>query len=462
MRGHKCDYSKQIREEFIENEVFKKYPNGSNIVLPADNKVYKMSMVNLPANTSINLNGNTLKAMDNSKDYNHVLQFNNSHNCKIYNGKIDGNRVNIPKTYFHYGLYILSCENVELENLEIVNCDGEGVFIGYTGYTTKNIRCKNIKLSGNLRNDIAITNAENVFLENIDIDSIAKNSASIDIEIQSDRDIIKNVYLTNVNINSSIQPFKILKNGYKGVIDGVNINNITFLGEKTLMASECTNLKINGLTSKNGIELIGINGLVIQNIDIENSVGNGIYLYKSLNNVLTQNVKMINVKVNGCANYGIILQDVKNLNAYMVECNNNNNGLSILYSCSNINITDLCCKGNSYGIETQGAPTNVNLLNYNLDGNTNGEFNGRHENFNLINRNGFSILSKTNGYKANFTVDDTTAVLKCSTDIGSNKFTILRQYDHSTDYIPNGNIFEGIDGKLRYKNINGEIKTLSN
>lgn len=143
-----------------------------------------------------------LKSIPNNKTHFAVLIINEIKNVKIFNANILGERFEHigNKGQWGMGIRIMASENVQLYNPTVKEMWGDGIYIGgRNGKPSKNIGVYNAFLDNNRRNGLSITSADCVKL----IKPLVANSngqspkAGIDIEPNSNDDIINNVIIDN-------------------------------------------------------------------------------------------------------------------------------------------------------------------------------------------------------------------------------------------------------------------------
>lgn len=442
-------------------------PNGGTVLFQSG-KVYITDTISIPSNITLDLNTSTLKLKANVPDYHNLINIGGSSlvkNVKVKNGKLDGNRSNQTQDFFRYGVYPINCDGVYLENLEIVSCDGEGIFVGYTGYLAKNIFLKNIKLSDNTRNDIAITNADSVFGDNVIITSTATDSACIDLELQSNSDTIKNIYLNNFVVNSANQPMKLISNNHTGVMDNVNISNFKFTGVKGLSIQSFDNVKIRNLDTVAGVEIIGSKNISVNGFKAKGINGNGLYLYPDASSRTCENIILDGLDISGCTSYGLLLQGMVNSQVANTKTYNNvSAGIGIMYTNINLHLANVISTDNQatktqkYGIEFQGTNTGIVLVDVYTAGNlTSNTLNYPTVIFEMNNTSiRFISPDGTNSFSLAL---DNLFNLTWSGQLKAKKFAIKQTVASNT--VATGELFEdSADNKLKYMNQSGTILNL--
>ena len=162
-------------------------------------------------------------------------------NIVIDNISIVGDRENhmSEKGEWGMGIYIDKSENIVINNPEIYNCWGDGIYIGGGSSPSKNITINSAKIDNNRRNGITITNGEFIFINN----SYISNSngvppmAGLCIEPNNKNNNIDHIYIDNIttyknsNYGIVINLNKILTNNGKNV--NIAINNHSDNSSKT-------------------------------------------------------------------------------------------------------------------------------------------------------------------------------------------------------------------------------------
>lgn len=434
---------------------------------------YVVRKLSAKSNITMNLNGSTLKQKSNVPIYTNVIDVGDSglvKNFKIMNGKIDGNKANQTVEFYRYGIYTLECDVVIMEDLDIFDFTGEGIFVGYTGYYSKNIYINRVFLHGHLRNDLAITNAENVYITDLVVDSMAYDSASVDLELQHATDKIINVHFKNLFVKSTTQQAKIFKNGFPGVLKNITIDNAVFTGAKSLVIEDADIVTLSNIQAEQGIEIIGCRDVVVNGMKIQGSTKNGLYVYKNaINGNISKNITLNNLDVSGSNGYGVVLQDVdvavlSNVQSY----NNTGNGVGVLYNNKNINMINVVStdrrttgKTQPYGIEFNGVNSNIQIIGGDFRGNLTGNYLNLPSNISLMMRSTYRFSSPNGVGSHALDYDDNT--LTWGAFFKAKCVGLTDKYDNAFDVIPNGSIYEDKnDGRLKYKNLDGVIQTLSN
>lgn len=203
------DYTNQLQSA-IKNNRKVLMPNFA--ILINDNSLV------IPSNTIIQFQEKSMLVMKPSKKGElpnnpyYALTLNKVENVSINNCNIRGDRENHigNKGEWGMGIAILGSSNITISGGRIVNCWGDGIYVGkvkeqskkYKGYhiPSSSILIEGVFLDNNRRNGISITSAVKVDIKNCIIANTngILPMSGIDIEPNSSLDLIKNINLRNV------------------------------------------------------------------------------------------------------------------------------------------------------------------------------------------------------------------------------------------------------------------------
>jgi len=227
-----------------------------------------------------------------------VLNLNRVSNVKILNPVIVGDRQihKGNKGEWGMGISINSSSNVSIYNSNITNCWGDGIYIGNINkIPSNNIMIDGGKIDNNRRNGISIISGKKITVRNIVLSNTNGTlpSAGIDLEPNSNQDVLENVVVENViSYNNADAGFLIYLASMLGSIE----NNVTIslIGITDYYSPNA--LSIPGLRNdyKNNIKKIS------GNIKIQDFTSNGskeVFARSSGNYVYTPKITVGNMKV---------------------------------------------------------------------------------------------------------------------------------------------------------------------
>ncbi|HUH52334.1 MAG TPA: right-handed parallel beta-helix repeat-containing protein [Flavobacterium sp.] len=112
-----------------------------------------------------------------------------------------------------HGVVIRNCSDILLDGLKIEKTIGDGVYIGQLDdLASKNIYVKNTVIDQVMRNGVSITSGRNIMLYNLFIANTHGTNpmCGIDIEPNSNRDFIENIFIVNtITYNNKVGGLKI-------------------------------------------------------------------------------------------------------------------------------------------------------------------------------------------------------------------------------------------------------------
>lgn len=222
------------------NDIFGKYKFGG-IVL-TDNQKLIMSPSAL------------LVALGNNQANTRVIYAFGRDNISISGGQIVGERkIHTGSSgEWGHGIQISGCTNVTIENVDISQCWGDGIYLGFYDGPNKyssNVTITNCNLHHNRRNNLSITDASNVTVRNCQFNNASGTAPQYGIDIEPN----KNRTCSNVTISDST--FKGNAGGTIQIlgqlnahVKGVTIENCT--GDKEPVIWEGFGGSVSGVTQK--------------------------------------------------------------------------------------------------------------------------------------------------------------------------------------------------------------------
>lgn len=198
---------------------------------------------------------------------------------KTENIKIVGNgaaiRMNKEEYWdsdWHAGINIIESDKIEIDNLEISNCGGDGLYIGRWGgkKSCNDIKIANCKIFNNKRHSISVICAMNLDIENCSLyNNQEKASCGIDFEPNYSQEYLQGIRMNNCRIygnrNTGISCFLITLDGNSPPVD-ITITNCKVMNNNTGIAF--ANSKGDG----------PVGNISIENTTINNSASYGLMI----------------------------------------------------------------------------------------------------------------------------------------------------------------------------------------
>jgi len=149
-------------------QALNKYPV---VELPSGEYRIGVSGLEIPSNRTIIMQENTiLKALPHNQGQYNLFAITTKKNVKIVGGVIDGNRQENESASGEsgHGLGIRSSKNVEIYGTKIINCWGDGIYIGATGEVRicEDLRFDNIICDNNRRQGVSLITGKNITFNN--------------------------------------------------------------------------------------------------------------------------------------------------------------------------------------------------------------------------------------------------------------------------------------------------------
>lgn len=158
-----------------------------------------------------------------------IFKINNVENVVLTGGIVKGDRNTHTGTTGEWGMGITIGENtsnITLTNITIMDCWGDGVYVGSLLGETENVKLNNIICDNNRRNGLSVVNVDNMVVR----DSVFSNThgtnpqAGIDVEPNAGQ-TVNNLTLDNCQLyNNAGAGLDIM--GVAGTIENIKCNNI--------------------------------------------------------------------------------------------------------------------------------------------------------------------------------------------------------------------------------------------
>lgn len=203
-------------------------------------------------------NNAILKAKDNTTGFYNIINVNGVSNVRISGGKVQGIRTAPTRTdpapggEFGYGVSTNGASNVTIENMEVFDCWGDAILIGYgsNGKDSFNVRIINCVLHDCRRQGVSIIGCDTAVIRDCEIYNISGTNPQYGIDIEPDGSgsaeniVIDNCYIHANAVGSIVIP-DTENTASANVIKGVHITNCTLdsinsQGGKEISISNCS------------------------------------------------------------------------------------------------------------------------------------------------------------------------------------------------------------------------------
>lgn len=188
------DYTTYIQKGIDQNSV---------IIMPDFPILINEKGLIISSNKSILFQENSeLILRPNNKESYHLLSIDNVSNVKIFFPKLKGDKSKHLSTTGQWGMgiFIRSSKNVTIRGANIREMWGDGIYIGSNGIIPTNILVENSFMDNNRRNGISVISGNNIQIKNTVITNTngVSPSGGIDIEPNTNNDVLKDIFLDNI------------------------------------------------------------------------------------------------------------------------------------------------------------------------------------------------------------------------------------------------------------------------
>ncbi|WP_293932245.1 hypothetical protein [Sphingobacterium sp. UBA6645] len=342
--------------------------NDGNYLIDASLKSRKKTTPNnlnkkgfsIPSNSQILTSPKTIfKAIPNGDPNYSIISLHYVENVRINSLRIIGERNSHrgKQGEWGYGLFIVGSSNVQIDNVDVESCWGDGVILsgdgdmagGISGKSNENIFINKIFSSKNRRQGLTISSGKNIKINYINVHSTHGIAPECGIDFEPDYyyDKLENIQIGEVNSKRNANTgiiFALHALNQKSVPVSITINKIISEGERAFFigGARSENVKgtinVNQIMSKNapiaGIEIRSYYNqpdLVFDHVTIENPnrtkredfYGSGILIYRDIDDIEPIHKKISpRIRIN---NAKVIDHNSSKFMQYGIYINNRNN-----------------------------------------------------------------------------------------------------------------------------------------
>lgn len=282
-------YSKKGNIDYT-SYIQKALDNEKKILMPNFPILINTKGLSVHSNTSIIFQSKSNIIMEPNDQTNYgIINIINKSNISLYNVKVTGDRYKHfgNKGEWGMGINIIGSKNINIINPKVIQCWGDGIYIGTKGILPENITISGGIVDDNRRNGISVISGKDITIKNIVLSNTNGTlpMSGIDLEPNNPNESLANVNLDNIySYNNERFGFEInltqLLNGKDKNIQ-IKINNcVDYYSNSSLM--------IPGLNNKGNLKLNKILGSISinsfksysSNNSFNMTIGNYIYTPK--------------------------------------------------------------------------------------------------------------------------------------------------------------------------------------
>lgn len=189
------DYTTYIQKGISENRT---------VIFPDFPVLVNVKGITIPSNTVVYFGGKSkvILSPNSAKNY-QIFRIHNVSNVELYNANIVGDRMNHVDQGGEWGMgiSIRGAKNVKIVNANIINCWGDGIYIGTLNNTSSvNVSISNTLIDNNRRNGISVISVNGLQIDNCVISNTAGTNpqAGLDFEPNSVSDTLSNIKINKL------------------------------------------------------------------------------------------------------------------------------------------------------------------------------------------------------------------------------------------------------------------------
>ena len=186
---------------------------GIPVIIPKTNKFYLITSPINVQNDFINYGELSYAYSSQSGNWGtEILNLNNISNIKITGGILNGNRnlgynmydPSLSDDEYGHGISLKSCKNITIENIEIKNCQGDGICLeaGKNNINNSFIVINNCNIHDNYRQGISFVGAENSTINNSNIHNNLRSGINFEPYLSTSKCINVKAYNNDIHLNN--------------------------------------------------------------------------------------------------------------------------------------------------------------------------------------------------------------------------------------------------------------------
>ena len=268
----------------------------------------------MKSNIEFDLDGSKLIVKENNSPYYSAITIQNVNNVIIKNGTIVGDKEKhtfvTENDQWGFGISIKDSYDIEVNNIQICDMIGDGIYISKIKENPYNIRISNCNIFETMRQGISIISGERIEIYNNEIHDIyGKNPQSaIDLESNDSTQNINNVeiYSNKLYNFGGTYAIKIQKNIYSVDVYNNEINrSILVYDAKEMVTISHNNIKDGSIIAYSNNNFQN-EGFVLNKVNINNNIieNGSVELTRVINSCIEKNIlnnSYININASSCA-----------------------------------------------------------------------------------------------------------------------------------------------------------------
>lgn len=238
----------EVRYQHINKYDYLYIPAGEYHINPAANPGFTAGIM-LRDNQSLIMDPNAkLYAMQNNSENYRIIYVSSRENVYISGGKLIGAK---GGGEYGHGIEIVGCTNVNIRNVEVSNCHGDGIYLGLSnGKYSTGVTLTDCSLHHNKRSNLSITEASNVTINNCDFNYAGGFAPHCGIDIEPNHgQTCSNIKISNSRFKGNRGETIQILGQVNAHVKGVTIENCK--GDKAPIQWSGFGGSVSGVTEKN-------------------------------------------------------------------------------------------------------------------------------------------------------------------------------------------------------------------
>nr|WP_314844334.1 right-handed parallel beta-helix repeat-containing protein [uncultured Microbacterium sp.] len=243
---------------------------GASVTLAAGSTLLIGATITVPSGTRFLGNSSLVKKKDTLAP--NAFLVSGVSDVLIQGVRVDGQRTLFASSEWQHGFYIvLGAQRVALRDVEVFNCNGDGVYVGHQGGAAKDITLENVHSHGNNRQGMSVSHVSGLTATGCRFRTTSGTNprAGVDIEPNTGDVVCENIKFVSCTFSG---------NGHFGFLVAFAYTPTVHQGGIELLG--CV-IEANGVDSVNfggGLNLRGARDFTMTGGVIRNNVGPGVFI----------------------------------------------------------------------------------------------------------------------------------------------------------------------------------------
>lgn len=243
---------------------------GASVTLEAGSTCLIGSSITVPTGTRLLGNGALVRKKNTLTS--HAFQVTAVSDVVIENVRVDGQRALFASSEHQHGFYIVvNATRITLRDVEVFDCNGDGIYIGHQGGASKDITLENVYSHGNNRQGMSVSHVSGLTAIGCTFRATSGTNprAGVDIEPNTGSVVCENIRFVSCTFSG---------NGHFGFLVAFAYSPTVHQGGIDLVGCTIEGNGLDSVTFGGGLNLRAARDFTMTGGVIRNNVGPGVFI----------------------------------------------------------------------------------------------------------------------------------------------------------------------------------------